>query len=480
MKKLLSPQLFCVLVCLGIGACSDKAFQPKPPVVPPGQVIIPEVPPAPIMNENRYYLSDWFGPFGAISTPITKSPIVSFSLPQPERKADLSFLKVDATTGEPNYIALGGSMTMGYRDGGIHRAGQLTAYPNLIARQMGLTNFRSPLFGENEANGTGYMVFSDKDGIPEWQQVTNNRAIVTETPLTFTPYQGEVDNLGAPGAGMGMHNRFYDGRIQSVFDLFDTRLRSIEERKKQSLLEYTKSRKPALLTLEKEMERVMALALSADNRNVGLGLVTGAESYGQRQILTYMKEENVKGVVFLIPNLLDLPYFRLIKLKTFKEKLGVSKVMVHNALGGGVQEEATDQTLFVPKSSLLYLLRGPKRSGEILGLADNESFTKSEMGAFSVVKILNQALRKDAEEFGIPVFDLGALYEKVMAGQYVSEDGFKIDGSFPNGNFFSQDGIYPSAIGHAVIANEIIKLLNTSYKSNIPLIHLGNFARAVQ
>lgn len=480
MKKLVSPPLLSVLVCLSLWACSDRALQPKPPVVPPVQVVVPEPPPAPIVNENRYNLYDWFTAFGVINTQINKSPIVSFSLPQPERKADLSFLRADATTGEPTYIALGGSMTMGYRDGGIHRAGQLTAYPNLIARQMGLTHFRSPLFGENEANGTGYMVYAGKDGIPEWQQVINNRAIMTEYPLTLTPYSGEVDNLGAPGAGMGMHNRFYNGAIQGVFEIFDARLRSIEDRKKQSLLEDAKSRKPALLTVEKEMDRVMLSALSAENRNIGLGLITGAEHLGQRQILTYMKEENVKGVVFLIPNLLDLPYFRIVTLKTFKEKLGVSKVSVFSLRGGGYREDATDRTVFLPKGSVVNVLKGPKRPGEIIDVNDNESFTTGEIGDFSAVKALNQALRKDAEEFGIPVFDLGALYEKVMAGQYVSEDGFKIDGSFPNGNFFSQDGIYPSAIGHAVIANEIIKLLNTSYKSNIPLIHLGNFARAVQ
>jgi exosome complex RNA-binding protein Rrp4 len=69
--------------------------------------------------------------------------------------------------------------------------------------------------------------------------------------------------------------------------------------------------------------------------------------------------------------------------------------------------------------------------------------------------------------------------KKVIAGQYVSDDGFKIDGSFPNGNFFSQDGIYPSAIGQAVIANEFIKVINKKFQTQIPLINLTVYSKMI-
>lgn len=347
---------------------------------------------------------------------------------------------------------------------------------------MGLTKFRSPLFGENEANGTGYMVYTGKDGIPEWQYVTNNRAIVTENPLVLSAYEGgEVNNLGAPDAGFGMHKTYYAESVwQTAYNAFDARLRSEAARKSQSLFTYTKSKHPALLTVEKEIERIMVSALSANNVNVGLGLITGGEHYGQRQILTFMKEENIKGVVFLIPTkLLDLPYFRLVTLKSIKEKTGVSRVMVYSDIRGGDRELADDNTIFLPRGSVLNLLKGPKQPGGTVEVGDTESFTKFELANFLEVERFNATLRKDAENYGIPVVDLDSIYKKVLAGQYVSEDGFRVDPSFPNGNFFSQDGIYPSAIGQAVIANEVIKVLNTAYKSNIALIHLGNFAASL-
>ncbi len=86
-------------------------------------------------------------------------------------------------------------------------------------------------------------------------------------------------------------------------------------------------------------------------------------------------------------------------------------------------------------------------------------------------------IKKFAKDYNHPLVDFYAVYKKVLAGQYISEDGFKIDPSFPNGNFFSADGLYPSAIGQAVLANEVIKVFNTSYGSQIPLIKIKDYAR---
>lgn len=57
-----------------------------------------------------------------------------------------------------------------------------------------------------------------------------------------------------------------------------------------------------------------------------------------------------------------------------------------------------------------------------------------------------------------------------MAGSYITHDGVKIDPSYPNGNFFSSDAVYPTPLGNAVIANEAILVLNKFYGLSIPLI----------
>ena len=88
----------------------------------------------------------------------------------------------------------------------------------------------------------------------------------------------------------------------------------------------------------------------------------------------------------------------------------------------------------------------------------------------------NSIIKKNCEKYGFTLVDLNSLYKKILAGKY-SEDGVLIDPSYPNGNFFSSDGFYPTALGQAVIANEFIRSINATYKTDIPLIKISEYAR---
>lgn len=58
--------------------------------------------------------------------------------------------------------------------------------------------------------------------------------------------------------------------------------------------------------------------------------------------------------------------------------------------------------------------------------------------------------------------------------------GLFIDPSFPDGNFFSDDGINPTATGNAVIANETINVINKDYKIRIPLINVSELTKRLR
>jgi hypothetical protein len=95
----------------------------------------------------------------------------------------------------------------------------------------------------------------------------------------------------------------------------------------------------------------------------------------------------------------------------------------------------------------------------------------------SAVLRYNQIKGETHKKFGFPLVDLYSLYERILKGELVTQDGIKVDPSWPEGNFFSQDGIYPTAFGHAVIANEIIKVINNHYKTRIPLINTREYIK---
>ena len=54
------------------------------------------------------------------------------------KKPDLSSITTNKEGGF-RLLSVGSSLSAGFRDGGLYREGQLTAFPNLVARQMGVT-----------------------------------------------------------------------------------------------------------------------------------------------------------------------------------------------------------------------------------------------------------------------------------------------------------------------------------------------------
>src|SRR5258706_7685487 len=102
----------------------------------------------------------------------------------------LSACKPEINTPKPSkgsadfsrYISIGNSLTAGYADGGLYRAGQLVSYPSIIGKQMqsvGGGTFTQPLFSADQANGSGYLSLTgfNADGTPITTPVTTNLAI---------------------------------------------------------------------------------------------------------------------------------------------------------------------------------------------------------------------------------------------------------------------------------------------------------------
>ncbi len=111
------------------------------------------------------------------------------------------------------YVALGNSLTSGYRDGALYIDGQNESYPSMIAQQMKLVGggeFKQPLMGDNNgglllpvAPGITAQIQDTKlyikgfvDGAPDITQVNDNKA----TNLVTNYVKGPFNNMGVPGA----------------------------------------------------------------------------------------------------------------------------------------------------------------------------------------------------------------------------------------------------------------------------------------
>lgn len=107
------------------------------------------------------------------------------------------------------------------------------------------------------------------------------------------------------------------------------------------------------------------------------------------------------------------------------------------------------------------------------------TLSEDEIRAFDAgVNLANKTIRQWAVYYDLALVDLNALYHQIQEGTYKTEQGLVIRGGL-EGNFFSSDGIYPSILGQAIIANEVCRALNAKYQARVPLIDINEYLSAI-
>jgi hypothetical protein len=334
-------------------------------------------------------------------------------------------------------LVFGDGLSAGWRDDGLFRIGQQNAFPNLIAHQLGIKNFTSPLFDPAHGNGTGYFVTAnqgDKSAEPTWLEVTNNLGILKLSNVPeLVPYTGgDVDNMSQPKITLGSisgtlspkeNGWVYDddGRGWTDDMIFFWRMKPAADKYKDTYYDLIKnslsSKRPAIMLSVFGFDQWTDRNVKQDVKNMDISLSQSETSPLTITVAKMAQLGGTKGIVFTVPMYKHLPYagWQAHKLQT-----------------------AQDIDWGTPNG-------------------------------------FNRRITQEAEKHGLLVVDLAQLYTTIHGGNYLTDDGLIINGK-AGGNFFSEDGLYPSAIGHAVIANETIKVLNAHYKSKIPLINVTEFA----
>ena len=92
----------------------------------------------------------------------------------------------------------------------------------------------------------------------------------------------------------------------------------------------------------------------------------------------------------------------------------------------------------------------------------------------------NNAIVSIASANDLAIADMNAILNQLVSGLRI-ETGQLYTANYFSGPsnegavLFSLDGVHPNARGYAVITNEIIKVINRHYKSNLPLYHPSYF-----
>jgi len=114
-------------------------------------------------------------------------------------------------------------------------------------------------------------------------------------------------------------------------------------------------------------------------------------------------------------------------------------------------------------------------NGVTFPLQDGDVLIPSEKTAIAnATTAYNNSIRAIATTKGLAVADMNAIMNQLVGGLRI-ETGQLYTANYFSGAateskvLFSLDGVHPNARGYAVIANEIIKVINDFYNANLPL-----------
>ncbi|MCP9198629.1 G-D-S-L family lipolytic protein [Gramella sp. GC03-9] len=115
-------------------------------------------------------------------------------------------------------------------------------------------------------------------------------------------------------------------------------------------------------------------------------------------------------------------------------------------------------------------------NGVSVPLGDEHVLTASEQEIVAQVTTqYNAAIASIAQNYSLGLVDANALLSQIGASGGLNYQGIPITSQFVTGGAFSLDGVHLTPRGNAVIANEIIKVINANYEANLPNVDVGSY-----
>ena len=427
---------------------------------------------------------------------------VSCQLEEPDLK------ETQTSTGSQDFskfVAIGNSLTAGYQSGSLVVEHQLYSFPNLIAQQLGNDDFQQPTVSW--------------PGLPNIMTLESVTGVLGTAPGTGAPTNLALarpyDNMGIPGIVLGdVNNALSSADSYSHSAAIDLVLRGLGTQLAQAL-----SLNPTLISCWIGNNDVLGYATSG---GTSPSEPTDAATFGglYTQLSMALAGSGAKVVVANIPDVTSVPFFTTIGPRV---AAGVAAAKAQNSDIMGLyyqkhgkiipnQDEFTNFDENVPP---LITLVGGSYAG-LLGQTTGKWYrdlavklgmdVSTLLASMPAIDTLNapfgfhphnpwpDALVLDADEIavaqtatesfndaieaqatanGFALFDANAFLAEVAVSGYNPGAGLPtLTADYILGGLFSLDGVHPSNMGYAVVANQLIEALNEEFDTDIQKVNL--------
>jgi len=406
------------------------------------------------------------------------------------------------------FVTIGNSLTAGYQAGSLYESSQMHSYGNLLAKIAG-TNFQLPLYSDP---GTGGRI-----EVESLDPFTTKINLSAGTPKNIN-YPAPYNNLGIPGALLydvlfatdanNCASALFAGKPNPMFDLIlrNSALQLGTQIQQASVLQ------PTLLFVWIGNNDVLGFAAS--------GGTAPSEPTSEAQFgflyNTLGDALAVLGTDVIVGNVFDvstIPYFTTIGMQMSQQipwgylaSLGAPGVIYQNhgeTIGSGIAD-----SLALLSGGVLITLPGGSYAG-LIGIPTGKFYkdnnypvlpagidTTQPFGvhpqnpwpdaltldpgeiitAQTATDAFNNIISTTASAKGFKLVNFNSVLKSIRAKDFTGGtifNGVTFTTMYVEGGLFSLDGVHPSYQGQAVMANEIIKVLNAGFNAGIPLIDVS-------
>jgi len=307
-----------------------------------------------------------------------------------EHEFDTDVKDVVASKGEADfktYVALGNSLTSGYRDGALYADGQNESYPSMIAQQMKLVgggDFKQPMMPDNNGGlllnigagniqiaSTKLYIDSFINGSPDLKNANGGVA----TTLTNTVLTGPFNNMGVPGAKVshllapGYGN--VAGVIPKTANPYFVRFASTPT---TSVIADFKKQSPTFFSLWIGNNDALLYALAGADPSVETLTPPAMFAQYYNALIAEIGTTNAKGVIANIPSVTSIPSLTTIP----TNPLTASVLGGGNVAAGEANIDNLNTNLYGPLNQILTAFGAGDRIKPLSKTASNPLLIKDE------------------------------------------------------------------------------------------------------
>lgn len=355
------------------------------------------------------------------------------------------------------YVSIGDSLAAGFSSGSLVEAHQRNSVPALLARQAAVSDFQQPLV--SEPGIPAELTLVSLSPIP----VILPKSTSTGRPTNLTlprPY----NNLAVPGA------RAKDAlqTVKGGGPLSDLVLRNLGSQVALGVVQH-----PTFVTLWIGNNDVLSAAL-AGRVIEGVTLTPVAQfrqSYAS--IVAALKTTGATIIAANLPDVTAIPFVATIPPVVVNPATRQPVIVSGRTIPLIGPQGPLPGNAFVTLSAASLLARGVgipvALGGQGTPLPDSVILDAGEVASIKDrVAADNQAIAEVCSAAGVTLLDLhGFQAELAVNGRDVG--GIHLSADFLTGGLFSYDGVHPTDLGYAIVANEWIAAINAHGGSLSPV-----------